>query len=172
VSASPELFEDVAFASTTLRSSRERARVRAIAAVRGMEQALVDALEGETLKGLREVVPGYYAARARYTGKKDTYLPFEPLPDPKSGADYGREVLVVTASGVLEMARAVRHGHGVFGAESRVAADVDLVIEDVEHLGRLFPRLLAEHIERSRRTSMRFMRLEDVAQRISAALVA
>jgi hypothetical protein len=166
-----ELIDDVAFASTHLRSLRERARVLAIAAVRGMERSLVDALEGETLKGLREVVPGYRAARARSTSKRDEYSPFEPLPEPKAGQEHGREVLVVTADGVLEMARSVRRDRH-FWAESRRAEDADLVVEDVEHLARLFPRLLADHIEHSRRTSIRFMRLEDVAQRISAALVA
>src|ERR1019366_7421714 len=118
-----ELIDDVAFASTHLRSLRERARVLAIAAVRG-----------------------YRAARARSSSKRDEYSPFEPLPEPKAGQEHGREVLVVTADGVLEMARSVRRDRH-FWAESRRAEDADLVVEDVEHLARLFPRLLADHIE-------------------------
>jgi len=167
----PALIADVSRASGELRARRERARVEAIAAVRGMERSLVDALGGETLKGLRDVVPGYAAARARSFGKKDSGQPFEPLPEPRDDAPYGREVLVVSSAGVLEMARTVRRGLGKLGAESRPASDDDLVVEDVEHLAMLFATLLGEHVERSRRTSAMFGRLEGIAQRISAALL-
>jgi len=166
----PELLGDVALASDELFAARESARAEAIAAIRAMETALVEALGGETLKGLREVAPGYPAARARCFAAKDAGRPYEPLPEPRGGGD-GREVLVVTSRGRLEMAKTVvRAGRVV--VQTRWAEDGDLLVEDVEHLPRLFAQLLGEHVARSRRTTSRLIRLESVARQISAALVA
>src|ERR1019366_4901990 len=92
-----ELIDDVAFASTHLRSLRERARVLAIAAVPGRERSLVDALEGETRTGLGGVFPGSRAPLSRSNTKRKASPPSEPLPEPKAGQEHGREVLVVTA---------------------------------------------------------------------------
>lgn len=170
VTGLPKLIEDAGRASDDLRATRARAREDAIRAIRSMERALVEALAGETLKGLREVVPGYYAARVRSAGRVGVAAPYEPLPEPRPGDGSGREVLVVNAHGCLEMARSTRaFGRGV--ALSRDATDDDLLVEDVENLARLYAELLGEHVERARRSAERFGRLNAIAQRISAALL-
>ena len=43
-------------------------------------------------------------------------------------------------------------------------------IEDVADLGRLFERILAEHIERARKSAETFSRLELLAIQVSEAL--
>lgn len=164
----PKVLEDAGAASEELRSARSRARAEALAAIHEMEGALLEALDGETLKGVREIVPGYAAVRARAFGAKEKNLA-EPLPEPKPGELFGRWVLVVSDRGTLEMARTYRKV-GRLGVESRQAEDEDLLIEDVEHLATLFAKLLGEHVERSRRSAARFGRLEGIARSISAAL--
>jgi hypothetical protein len=160
MNAIPRLFERVSHASGNLRVVREGAREKAAQAIRALEHALVEALDGESLKGLREIGVGYQAARVR--GKD----PFEELPEPKPFEPEGREVLVVTPSGTLAMVKRYRIGWG----NERAAEDQDLLIEDVADLGRLFERILAEHIERARKSAETFSRLELLAIQVSEAL--
>jgi hypothetical protein len=158
----PKLFDRVAGASADLRAVREGARERAIVAVRALERRLVEALDGETLKGLREIGPGYQAARVR--GKD----PYEELPEPRE-FEQGREVLVVTSTGELEMASVSRRVLP-WRVEARPVADEDFLIEDVEALGVLFERVLSEHIERAKKSAEKFARLEELARQVSEAL--
>ena len=167
----PNLIVEAGRASEVLRDTRERARVEAIAAIRAMERALLDALAGETLKGIRDIAPGYAAARVRSVGRNDVSIPYEPLPEPRPGFSVGREVLVVTAYGRLDMAHTLRVDQGSIVVGHRPADDPDLLIEDVEHLARLFAELLGEHVARARKTAERFGHLDAIAQRISAALL-
>jgi hypothetical protein len=162
MNAIPRLFERVSHASGNLRVVREGAREKAVQAIRALEHALVEALDGENLKGLREIGAGYQAARVR--GQD----PFEELPEPKPFESQGREVLVVTSSGTLAMARSCRAFRQ--GAAERVAEDADLLIEDVQDLGRLFELILGEHIERARKSAETFSRLELLAIQVSEAL--
>lgn len=162
MNAMPKLFERVSDASGQLRAVREDAREKAVRAIRALERALVDALDGELLKGLREIRPGYQAARVR--GKD----PFEELPQPKPFENEGREVLVLESNGHLCMSCAGRNlRHSVV---SRLADDADLLVEDVENLGRLYERILAEHIERARRSAETFDRYAALAAQVSEVL--
>jgi hypothetical protein len=158
VNAIPRLLEDTAAASAALRLTRERTRVSAVAAIRRLERALVEALDGETLKGLREIAPGYSAARVR--GSDDS------LPEPKTFEAYGRSVLVVDATGDLVMATRRRVG----GVCVRRATDEDLLLEDVESVARVFTRVLTEHVERARRSAEKFDALDVLARKIVDAL--
>lgn len=177
MNAMPKLFDRVAGASENLRTIRDGAREKAVVAVRALEHRLVGALDGETLKGLREIGPGYQAARVRGKDPFDRLLApprIDPLHREQRQLDIARQavrgVLVVTAGGALAMARLVGEDESGARVISRPAGDDDFLIEDVEALGLLFERILAKHIERARKSAEKFDRLAELAQQVSEAL--
>ena len=160
-----KLLEQTRDGGELLREAREKARPACIAAVRKLEAALVEALDGEKLKGLPKLDETerarFYAARAR--GKRID----ERLTD--------KEVLVVAQDGRLHMASVRPEVSGAFlgsPVESRPAADDELLAEDVEDVARAVEEVLGRHLALIAKSAERYERLADLARKLEAALVA
>jgi len=147
--------------SKLLREAAEDARPACVAAVRQMEASLVEALGGETLKGLPclygESAERFYGARAR--GRLDKKL-------------YEKPVLVICPDGRLRVAQFVVAGPGVpEGVLTREAEDSELLVEDVEVVARAIDAVLKAHVAAAARTTARYDALVELAQKLEAALL-
>jgi hypothetical protein len=125
-----EMLRDVASKGERLAANREAARPECIAAVRSLEKALVEALDGEKLRGLPILYDDdggefgrIYGARVR--GKKI------------EGTLTDRPILVLREDGRLWM-------RGIGYASP--AGDEDLLMEDVEDFPRAIEEVLRRHL--------------------------
>ena len=137
-----ELLETVKNSSESLNSIRSMSRANAVASVRELETYVVDALCGERLKGLPNLMRGwkpFFAARLR--GNIDNQLPLE------KHETSGRPVIVIDDTGMLMLVRRSRCG----GVESEVAQDEDLIAEDVQEYISKMGSILHTHIAICRR---------------------
>lgn len=149
-----KLLESTKEGSRLLREASEDARPACVAAVRQMEAALVEALGGETLKGL-PVLAGdgperFYGARAR--GRLDKKL-------------YEKPVLVICPDGRLRVA--------TFASERVTTHDVDdaeLLAEDVDAVARSLGQVLRQHLETAAKATARYEALGALARKLDEAL--
>lgn len=146
-----------------LRESQERARPACVRAVRKLEAALVEALDGEKLRGLPMLYFSpdkrlrLFGARARGP-EMDSRLPLD-----------GRSVMVFGEDGRLRMALRdlVANCYRV-----RPVEDSELLYEDVEDAGRVVAALLRVHVDSVRGRSEKYRRFEAMAERLEAAVAA
>lgn len=155
-----KLLEQTEEGSKLLREAAEDARPACVAAVRQMEASLVEALGGETLKGLPclygESAERFYGARAR--GRLDKKL-------------YEKPVLVICPDGVLRIAQVSEEATCAFRVEVRPVEDSELLVEDVEVVARAIDAVLKAHVAAAAKTTARYDALVELARKIEAALV-
>lgn len=145
--------------SAKVRRDRERAVTSAMVMIRTLEARIHDALEGDTLRGMKSLIPGempYYGANL--SGHKvniDKYLPED-----------GREVLILDKHGKFYMA------HGVFPwrVEVRPVEDEDVRATDLDHISRAIQEVLGRHIVRSERTAASYRAVEELSDRLANAI--
>lgn len=146
-----------------LRSLAEQAKVvreSTVSTLRALEQRLVEALNGEHLRGLVSLAdsrPHFYAARVHGSARHgiDTFLP------------PGEECLVLGKVGLLLWARYEK----LFGeVHWRAVQDEELRREDLEPAVLAVAEALRRHLGRVEELTVRNARLADLSLRVSAAL--
>ncbi len=160
------LLDDARSAVEVLTHERDGARTAATRAVRTLEAALVEALQGHALRGIKNLGQGnapIYAARVR--GEPDTKLAWPAEPDSLT------ESLCIAANGSLVMIQCVTDDQAhALDATSRPAQDADLLAEDVEALTRTLTTLLPRHIQAAERARERYQGIQALAERIERVL--
>lgn len=176
-----EIARKIAEASEALgraETARKGALAAGVAAVRALESALVAALEGGHLRGLKNL--GTHSqpfAGARVHGEIDAKIPLEGVAEDAAPAYPSK--LCVGADGRLVKVRYWRRlperdprGTIMIEREIVTAMDGDLLPDDAEHLTSRLVVVLARHMELSKAAEGRYERLEALAERIQGALVA
>jgi hypothetical protein len=156
MNALPQLLEEVAIVSARTRQAKESAREKCVSAIRRLELALVEALDGESLRNLPNLAypsDRFFALRVRSTST-------DPL---------DRDALVLLPSGMLAMA-----GRPPHYVREEALDDSELLAEDVEFVAATVERALTLHLdgaeERVARSTARFERLERLAERLHAVV--
>jgi hypothetical protein len=142
--------ESLATASKELSVSRTLSRTESVKAMRDLEEALVDALGEERLRGLPNLNPGgepFFGLRVR--GKS-----FEPLPD-------SRNVLCIDDSGMLVVATS---------GEAWTAHNVDLLSEDLEPFVKLVAKAIDAHIVKANKATHNYKRCMRLAHLLRQVL--
>lgn len=149
--------------ATTLRGI---AYGNAVAAIRALESRLLQALNGGTLRGLKNLAPGVgvplQAARikgSRWFGIDDVLPPDES------------EVLVISKTGQICMARGIDL-QKLSGErwEMRPARDEDFIAQDLEPVVDAVQQALERHIVRSEKTSASYERVSYLSNRLIDAM--
>lgn len=143
-------------------------RVEAIDAIRTIEQTLVEALRGETLRGLPNLGTGttpFHGANVR-AGAYDTKVSF-----PRDGQDMGTPTLIIRSDGRLAVAWTLRQAspRGVvplFEFTYRGAEDDDLRVEDLGALLTVLPKVLTDHLAKVEKTQSTYEAVKDLAHRV------
>lgn len=157
-----EAIHRTAVVSTVLSEKRLKARVVSIRAIRELEERLVEAIAGEKIRGMPNLMPTgepLYAMRINSWSRK--WGASEPLPRD------GREVLVLTNVGQLRVAR--RDGQEPW-SDLREVVDEELVIEDLELFTRAVQAALEKHMALVDKRVRSIARVEDLAKRVSDAV--
>src|SRR5580704_11578514 len=154
----PEAQERVAIA-------RGDARERAILAIRAIEGALLEALEGEHLRGLLNLgdrVEKFHGVRVRHGDAKATLsLTSDERP------------LVLGKEGLLVFARWAYGGEGRRDRiEIEAAQDDELLVEDLESMIRTVRAVVEGHVAALGRTSDKFRQIVGLADLVLEQLCA
>ncbi len=156
-----DLMGATARASADVMTSREDARLVAVKTIRDLEQKVIDAIAGDTIRGLCDLTPsprgtGLQAVRVHATPRRGHD---EPLDD--------RWVTIITKNGTLARARRTDSdpGWAVFPC-----GDVDIVAQDLEPYVRAVQHILERHISRAERTTSNYLRVTLLATKISNAI--
>jgi len=161
-SATRQLLDDARSAAQGLATVRDDARMAAIRAIRQLEAALLEALDGQSLRGLKNLGQGnapIYAARVR--GEPHTKLAWPTEPDSVV------ESLCITPSGSLVMFQCATDEHGAgLDPTSRPAADTDFRAEDIEALTRTLAGILPRHIQAAEQARERYQGIQALSARI------
>lgn len=137
------LLDEVSAATKSAQKSRSGARTAVIEAVRALETALQERLDGGSLRGLKNLGHNrdpLYAARVR--GKPDGRVRWPDTPLTST------ETLVLSPKGQLQIAVCRTDERGdMYDIELRDAADEDITTEDLENFLRtlidIVPRTVA-----------------------------
>lgn len=154
--ASDRQLIDVRVGQERHRDVQERAAAQSISAIRAIESRLVEALDGERLRGLPNLGNDehrFHAARVRGRYASEV-LPFD-----------GREILVVDGDGWIVFAAFSRQG-----VVTKRALDDELLAEDVALLSERAQQILAAHLSRLERSTARYEKLEELATRLVGVL--
>jgi hypothetical protein len=161
------LLDEAAEASEMTARERARARDAAQEAAKRLEAALTEALDGEPLRGMRNLGSGnapLYGARLR--GDPDAKLAWPNEPDEVA------ESLVLLPSGALAVAQCVTDEHGrTLDAEVRDPFEIDIRAEDAEAFVRTLSVVLRRHIEASKKAQARYARTQKLADQVRRILV-
>lgn len=158
--------DDLTAAHQRLVDSRHGAKQDAIKAIRLIEGRLVEALAGEPLRGLPNLLPEvgarhqqFYALQVR--GK----FADRPLP-------YDEAVVVLTREGRLCWATRESDGHlrPAVRAHLVPVEDDELMLEDLQLVAASVERALQAHLARVESTSERYRNVSALARRVSHAL--
>jgi hypothetical protein len=153
-------------AGSVLAHGRSEARTAAARAIYALEQALVEALQGQALRGLKNLGQGnapFYAARVR--GEPDTKLAWPA--EPESVA----ESLCILPGGQLAMvACATDDRAACLDPVTRPVTENDLLAEDVEALALKLATILPRHIAAAERARERYAKLHALAERVEQIL--
>jgi len=161
-----KLLEQAAAASRATAQERSDAKAAAQDAVRRLETALTEVLEGEPLRGMRNLAGGnapLYAARLR--GDPDAKLAWPNEPDAVS------ESLVLLPNGQLAVAQCATDGRRLLDVEVRDLFDTDIRAEDAEAFTRTLAVVLRRHIEASKKAQVRYARVQTFADQVRRILV-
>ncbi len=155
-----ELMGASAQASAKVMLVRDEARDAAVKTIRGLETRLVEAIAGDTLRGLTDLVPnergvgGLQAIRIH--------------PSPRTGLNGpldDRWVTIITKEGTL--ARAHRCPRLSAGWESYPCPDDELVAQDLEPYARAVQHVLERHIARAERTAANYLKVTLLATKLA-----
>jgi len=157
-----DLMREAGTASAHVRDARTRARDNVVRSLRLLEGKLRDALGGDTLRGLADLIEGVhddplYGALVHPANKRfgiDTRLPID-----------GREALVVYKDGTLVIAK--RDGASW---EMRPAHDDDLRIEHLENIVAAVQEVLQRHLARTQRTAANYEKAQRLSERLFQAI--
>ncbi|HEX7095665.1 MAG TPA: hypothetical protein VF183_07265 [Acidimicrobiales bacterium] len=154
---------DSLLARVRLADSRPPRR-EAIAAIRALERAVIDALAGQTLRGLPNLGTGsspFLGANVRGA----TYT--QRVPFPGDAQIEGNPVLVLRPDARLAMAWTVRSATtGRFDFVHHGAEDDNLLVEDLTALVTLLPKVLTEHLVKAERTQAGWAATRTLAHRV------
>lgn len=150
-------------ASDLVRASNERklAREAAVRALRLIESKVVDAIGGDTLRGMQNLAPPwhaapYYAQRV-HSGEG---VRFRGLPKG------GHPVLVISKRGTIALARVAAEQV----IDERDVLDEELQLEDLEPVACAFVDVVERHAERLERGAEVRARVTALAERLLIAL--
>lgn len=148
-------------------------RAEAIGAIRTIEEALVEALHGDALRGLPNLGTGmtqFLGVNLR-AGAYNTRIPF-----PRDGEDMGTQTLVLRPDGKLAIAWTIRQpgsspriqdgGVLIFEFTWRGADDEDLRVEDLGAFLARLPQVLSDHLTKVEKTQATFAEIKDLAHRV------
>jgi hypothetical protein len=152
--------EGVRSGQDELAAAREEARERAVSAIRAVESALVEALQGEHLRGL----PNLGTAERRFYGVR-VRSSDENAGESVRYEERAVQTLIVAKDGQLAFARA-RAPDGEDGLVVVPARDEDLLAEDLEHVLRTVARVAAQHGVAVGRSTDRFLKISSAAARV------
>lgn len=140
-------------------------RSEACDAIRTLEEALVEALHGETLRGLPNLGTGRSPMiGANLRGNHDGRVAF-----PRDGQEMGTPTVILRSNGRLAVAWTARMAGTtapLFDFVYRAAEDDDLRVEDLPSFLALLPKVLTDHLSRVERTQTSFVELRDLAHRV------
>lgn len=159
-----DLFDELEQSTRLEVEKRGVANGEALSAIRAIEARLREALGGETLKGLPNLLPDgtrpFHGLRLNNGGRHGTaeYLPRD-----------GREVLALSRDGTIVMvARDVVHGEVL--PSIRQAGDENLRADMLEPIVRSVQEALDGHLLRSEKRGVAHEETRKLAEKIAAAV--
>jgi len=153
--------EQITAAARMAAEARGTAIPDTVVAVRALEKALITALEGEPLRGLRNICEAdlpIYGARLR--GDPDRRIP------PWGGSGSVSRFIIITPDGSLSTLAWLDSGD----IEQTPTTNSELRVGDAEHMAKTLREILPRHVRASRQTTGRYRRASRLAARIRAAL--
>jgi hypothetical protein len=159
-------FKRVRNTSRDIAQARAEAVPEATRAVREVETALQEALDGEPLRGLRNLggSASFYAARVR--AKADKKL---PGPNERKGE---RDWLCLSPKGELIIAWWEDVEDDEVELRDRLATDDELRVDDVEALLKTLQWILPRHIDAAERAKARYTKAVALSTRINEIMEA
>lgn len=156
--------DDVRKRQNGMREARIEAERAAYEAVSRMVDKLREILgEGGALQGLPNLGTGtrpYYAARMRGNWIDNK------LPEPESGEEWGRAVLVVDRQCRLLKARRNRVGE----VETLPVEPGDIVAQDTPRMATTLEQVIVDHLQKIDKQTKRYRQLIDFSERMAAVM--
>lgn len=157
-------------ASEQVAEERDGARRSAIEAIRLLERRLRDALRGDPLRGMVNLVyvRGVVRQAARVVGREGAHTGFFEVSDERIDKPivFGTSALVMTRDGALAQFAVTADGE----FSSRPVSDDELVAQDLDAVVHTARRVLRRHVERADRTAANYARLSEMAGALSDAI--
>lgn len=149
-----DLLDEAAKASADAMISRDDARTVAVSAIRKLEARLIDAIAGDTLRGMATLATGFEGTLqgARVRGDSD-----KPLPNGF------RDVLVLKRDGSLVLARKTANGYAC-----RLVRDEELLAQDLELVVQTARTALQRHIACAEKTAASYGRILGLSATVDA----
>lgn len=135
-------------ASENVALTRAHAGETVVHALRSLEQSLIEALDGDSLRGFSKKI-GYGCDGNTLVPTVDRWLPAD-----------GREVIIVDKHGHFAMASRL----DALSSNVRPVRDDELRAEWLDPIVRSLSLILARHIERSEKTAENYVRTSELAQ--------
>jgi len=157
-------FDQINQSSREVAQTRDDLRPKAVAAVREIEAALLEALNGEPLRGLRNLGGSAMFVAARVRGKPNKKL---PGPNAQKGE---RDWLCLNAKGQLVIAWWEDVNDDEVEIRERPVRDDELIASDVEDLLTTIQYVLPQHIERAVRAKARYDKAAALVERVNVVL--
>lgn len=142
-------------------------RTEAIDAIRTLEATLVEALHGQTLRGL----PNLGTGRSPLAGA-NVRSPTRRILFPRDGYDEGLPALVLHSTGQLMLAWTVRQAWQTsdepptFEFVHRAVEDAELRVEDLQALLTILPTVLTQHLAVAERAGAGWAEISALAHRV------
>jgi len=151
--------DEVSTATKNAEKSRDGTRIVVIQAVRALEAALQERLDGGSLRGLKNLGHNrdpLYAARIR--GKPDSRVRWPDAPNSVS------ETLVLSPKGQLQVAICRTDDQGdMFDIELRDALDTDIDSEDLESFLRTMVEIVPRTVAYADKAKDRYAALRELS---------
>ncbi len=149
--------------ATYLHVTRDRARTRAVSLIRHLGRSLRDALDGDTLRGLPNLV---VSARSPLQGVQIRSIQPHRSKYEAQLPDNGAEVLILDKRGWLSMARRERDG----GWSTRRAIDEEIQAQDLEPYTRAVQHVLETYRAKTERRTANYEQISQFAEKLAAAI--
>jgi hypothetical protein len=160
-----ELFRRTRQASESVAEDRATAAASTVNVLRELERRLVDALDGDSLRGLSNICT--YQGSGRDRSHERFYAAQLAVPDIDMQLPVHKDVLCVDKHGRFVLARRV--SVAPFW-ESRATVDADLRAEWLEAVTQALQAVLTRHLERTERTAKNYRQTAELAEKLAHAV--
>lgn len=160
-----DLFRRTRQASEAVAEDRAQASESAVNVLRELEKRMVEALDGDSLRGLANLVN--VAGSARDRAFERFYAAQLTVPDIDMQLPMHKDVLCVDKHGRFVMARRISVSPYWSALPSE---DSELRAEWLGVVSHALQTVLTRHLERTERTARNYRTIDDLAEKLAAAL--